>query len=93
MTNCEIIINRVGEAAIFENLAEECTELAQAALKYARYLRGENPVDSKLSKEEISMQVYEEWNDVELIAKRILNIESSEDQQAFKTARWLTRLS
>ena len=35
---------KIGEAAMYEQLAEECTELAQAALKMARYIRGENPV-------------------------------------------------
>ena len=33
----------IGTAATYEMLAEECSELAQACLKYARILRGENP--------------------------------------------------
>ena len=33
----------LGEPAVLEQLAEECAELAQAALKMARLQRGENP--------------------------------------------------
>lgn len=36
------ILNKIGEAAALEQLAEECTELAQSALKLARKIRGEN---------------------------------------------------
>lgn len=37
------IVKEIGEPAVLEQLAEECAELGQAALKYARLLRGENP--------------------------------------------------
>ena len=37
------IIDSIGLPAVLEQLAEECSELAQASLKYARLLRGENP--------------------------------------------------
>ena len=37
------IIDTIGLPAMLEQLAEECSELAQASLKYARLLRGENP--------------------------------------------------
>jgi NTP pyrophosphatase (non-canonical NTP hydrolase) len=38
-----LIVNEIGKPAALENLAEECAECAQAALKCARILRGENP--------------------------------------------------
>lgn len=38
----EVICSQ-GEPALLEQLAEECSELAQAALKLARLERGENP--------------------------------------------------
>lgn len=38
-----MMIEIVGKPAMFEQLAEEATELAQATLKMARKLRGENP--------------------------------------------------
>ena len=37
------VIRTLGEPALLEQLAEECSELAQAALKLARLERGENP--------------------------------------------------
>ena len=40
------IIDVIGKPAMLEGLAEEAAELAQAALKLARNLRGENPSDS-----------------------------------------------
>ena len=42
MTESEIV-KVLGEPAVLELLAEECTELAQAALKMARKQRKENP--------------------------------------------------
>lgn len=38
------LCDMIGTPALLEQTAEECTELAQACLKYARYLRGENKV-------------------------------------------------
>lgn len=40
----ELLVDAIGKPALLEQTAEECTELAQACLKYARYLRGENKV-------------------------------------------------
>ena len=57
------IINRIGAAAALEQLAEECTELAQAALKMARCLRGENPVAGSM--EEMTDHIHEEIADVQ----------------------------
>ena len=37
----------VGYAACYEALAEECMELAHCALKLARVLRGDNPVQER----------------------------------------------
>lgn len=58
----EMLIERIGEPAALELLAEECTELAHAALKLARAERGENPTPVKL--EECQAAVLEEWADV-----------------------------
>lgn len=37
------MIDAIGEPAMLEMLAEEASELTQAALKASRVLRGENP--------------------------------------------------
>lgn len=42
------VIRTLGEPALLEQLAEECSELAQAALKLARKERGENPTPKAL---------------------------------------------
>ena len=57
-----MLIKRIGEPATLELLAEECTELAHAALKLARVKRGENPTPKTL--EECQRSVLEEWADV-----------------------------
>lgn len=57
-----MIVERIGEPAMLEQLAEECTELAKAALKKARILRGENPTDATLEKE--NKAINEEFADV-----------------------------
>ena len=56
------MVEAIGEAAMFEQLAEECTELAKEALKMARKIRGENP--TPLSYCEIIDNLREETTDV-----------------------------
>lgn len=54
--------NYTTEPAMLESLAEECTELAQAALKTARLIRGENP--TPITQEEAKANLREEFTDV-----------------------------
>lgn len=54
----------LSHAAILEQCAEECAELAQACLKLARKLRYENPTPK--SKEELIEGLVEELADVEV---------------------------
>lgn len=56
------MVEKIGEAAALEMLAEECTELAQAALKLARVERGENP--ASVSEDHAQSDLMEEWADV-----------------------------
>ena len=58
------IIDTIGLPAVLEQLAEECSELAQASLKYARLLRGENPTPK--TEQECLEALTEEMADVEL---------------------------
>jgi NTP pyrophosphatase (non-canonical NTP hydrolase) len=58
------IIDSIGLPAVLEQLAEECSELAQASLKYARLLRGENPTPK--TEQECLEALTEEMADVEL---------------------------
>ncbi len=42
-----MLIEKIGTPAMLEQTAEECSELAQACLKMARYMRNENPTTKK----------------------------------------------
>lgn len=63
------MIEKIGEAAMYELLAEECTELAHAALKMARIIRDENPT-SKTEDEALS-DLEEEATDVDVCLKEL----------------------
>ena len=65
------IVERIGEPAFFEQLAEECSELSQAALKIARKYRGENPTPKTIDECWDSLQ--EEMADVMLCVSEYLD--------------------
>lgn len=65
------IVDEIGEAALLEQTAEECVELAQACLKLARKLRDENP--TPMSKEDILKNINEEMADVALCLDEIVD--------------------
>lgn len=65
------LIEYVGEAAVYEHLAEEASELAQAALKYARYLRGENPMAKNTNPAVLQYNVAEEATDVLILLEEV----------------------
>jgi NTP pyrophosphatase (non-canonical NTP hydrolase) len=83
------IKQKVSEAALYEQLAEECVELAHAALKLARIKRGENP--TPVSAEEAMDAVMEEYTDLRLVA---YVLEIGWDIEVFeqKLLRWHKRL-
>ena len=54
------------EASRYEQVAEEAVELAHAALKVARILRGEQPVAEDITLESAIDHLIEEYADVEL---------------------------
>ena len=82
------IKQKVSEAALYEQLAEECVELAHAALKLARIKRGENP--TPVSAEEAMDAVMEEYTDLRLVA---YVLEMGWDVEVFeqKLLRWHKR--
>ena len=62
----EEIADKSSEASLYEILAEEAAELSAAASKYARFLRGEQPVKEGLTKEILLERVIEEYADVDV---------------------------
>ena len=79
----------IGKPALLEQLAEEAAELAQAALKYSRILRGENP--TPVTEEEASVKVIEEYTDVIHCAME-LDLTADDQQILRKDIRWHERL-
>ena len=82
------MIEKIGEPAMLENLAEECTELAQACLKKARKIRGENPTPKSMA--ECNRDLIEEYSDVIQCARELM-LEVDEEQIKEKQQRFLTR--
>ena len=58
------IVEQIGLPALLEQLAEECSELSQACLKYSRKLRGENPTPK--TEQDCVVSLREEVSDVRL---------------------------
>lgn len=85
----ELICNYLDDATLYEQLAEECAELAHAALKTARILRGENPTPVRL--DETHIKLVEEFNDVVLVAN-LLHIYANQKTITMKEQRWINRI-
>lgn len=87
------IVDQIGEAAALEQLAEEATELAHAALKLARITRGENPTPVDRSKALDAL--IEELGDVRLCAAILGDLYgglNTADTERRKLERWKRRL-
>lgn len=82
------ILEHVPLAAAYEQLAEECTELAKASLKMARKLRDENP--TPLTMKQIDDEVDEEVSDV-MLCLMTLDRYAYEHRVAAKLDRWEAR--
>ena len=86
------VIRTIGEPALLEQLAEECSELAQAALKLARLERGENPTPKTLG--ECFKDLIAEMADVQLCIW-VVEISRGLDLRChcnWKRERWAKRI-
>lgn len=89
----EYIVDYIGNPAVLEQLAEECTDLAHAALKLSRILRDENPTPA--TSEEMVEVLTEEVADVLVCidaacAGQVCSI--SKAQMENKRKRWESRI-
>ena len=89
------IAKELSVAAVLEQLAEESAELCQAALKYARILRMENP--TPVDKRTAIANLIEEKGDVEIcfavLGKKMpLEYAHTYLDKETKKHRWLYRL-
>lgn len=83
------IVRKIGKPACYEQLAEECLELAKEALKMARIMRKENPTPRTL--EETRDKVIEEYADV-VNCITTLDIPLDEKVMERKMKRWIKRI-
>ena len=83
------IEKKIGKPALLEQLAEECSELAKAALKQARIIRGENP--TPVTEQEAYNDVIEEYTDVVHCAIE-LDLSIDQAQIVRKDKRWTERI-
>ena len=88
LSNEQTIQNIISEPALFEQLAEECSELAQACLKKARKIRGENFTPKTNS--EIDQSIIEEYTDVMLVGN-VLKLHTDRELYSRKLQRWINR--
>lgn len=90
MESVRIIKDSSSEASLYEQLAEECCELAHACLKKARVLRGENP--TPVTVEQASQNVIEELTDI-CVASEVLGLHCDTDAFWAKMDRWAGRIA
>lgn len=90
MTQLETISSLIKTVTLLDQLAEEATELAHAALKASRILRADNPTPVTLH--EAESMVIEEWTDLCLVAD-VIGLNLDEDIYDAKLNRWTARLN
>ena len=87
------IRDHVSSSEVLCQLAEECSELAHAALKLRRTYDNGNP--TPVTSKEAFERVEEEVADVNLCLRVLgfgLGLDYYEDMMDFKSARWVNRL-
>jgi NTP pyrophosphatase (non-canonical NTP hydrolase) len=83
---------RLGLSEVLAQLAEEASELSQAALKMRRVLDGRNPTPVTLDAAESNLQ--EEFADVFLCMAGLVGVDTAAAERTIraKIVRWLDRL-
>ena len=91
----EEISNKCGNEYMLRQLAEECSELSQAALKYIRALRKETPMRTDEAIEHIVEEIADVSLMIDAVSDTVLSERDMDDVQAIKEQkldRWKTRL-
>lgn len=86
------IADEIGLPALYEQLAEECSELAQASLKMARLMRGDNPTPK--TADECTRALQEEIADVQLVMLMLPenDLRTIMSMMEAKRSRWEQRI-
>jgi predicted house-cleaning noncanonical NTP pyrophosphatase (MazG superfamily) len=90
------LVSAIGVPAMYEQAAEESSELSFACLKMARYIRGENKVHNR-TEESLKQNLNEEVADVlvcieQMLEANLVNGESIDKIIEFKKNRMSRRL-
>lgn len=88
-TDSAFVMGALPMATRAEALAEESSELAHAALKLARVLRGENPTPK--TQDEAVSHLRDEFDDV-VVASAALGLSVQRGHIREKAARWRKRI-
>ena len=91
----EAISEKYGKGYMLRQLAEECSELAQAALKYIRVLRNETPMRIDEALEHLTDEIADVRLMIDAVSTSVLSWRDVDDMQAIKVQkleRWKTRM-
>ena len=89
------ISEKYGKEYILRQLAEECSELAQAALKYIRAFRKETPMRIDEAIEHLTEEIADVRLMIDAVSTSVLSWRDVDDMQAIKVQkleRWKTRM-
>ena len=91
----EAISEKYGKLYMLRQMAEECSELAQAALKYIRALRNETPMRIDEAIEHLTEEIADVRLMIDAVSATMLSERDVEDVQAIKEQkldRWKARM-
>ena len=95
-----IVLGKIGEYGALQQIAEEASELAQAVLKYLRFIKGDNPmyingVRADKNDDDVAQQlidnIFEELSDV-VLACDVAGFKPYKSMMQQKLSRWRMRL-
>ena len=89
------ISEKYGKEYMLRQLAEECSELSQAALKYIRAARNETPMRIDEAIEHLTEEIADVRLMIDAVSATVLSERDVDDVQAIKEQkldRWKTRL-
>ena len=89
------ISEKYGKEYMLRQMAEECSELVQAALKYIRALRNETPMRTDEAIEHLTEEIADVQLMIDAVSAAVLSERDVDDLQAIKEQkldRWKTRM-
>lgn len=91
----DAIAGKYGKEYMLRQLAEECSELSQAALKYIRAARKETPMRIDEAIEHLTEEIADVRLMIDAVSATVLSERDVDDVQAIKEQkldRWKTRM-